>query len=112
MAYGFEDIQRLQKEQLDTAMKSFGAYNKGLQAIAVEIADYSKKSFEEGAATVEKLFAARTVDKAVEIQSAFARQSYEGVVAELTKLGELYVDLAKESVKPYEGVLAKVTPKV
>lgn len=107
MSYGFEDFQRFQRDQLDTVVKSVGAYNKGLQAIAVEIADYSKKSYEESAATAEKLFGARTMDKALEIQTAFARSSYEGLVAEMTKLGELYVDLAKEAVKPYEGALGK-----
>jgi len=30
-------------------------------------------------------------------------------VAEATKLGELYVDLAKETYKPFEGAIAKVT---
>jgi hypothetical protein len=31
-------------------------------------------------------------------------------VSEATKLGELYTDLAKESYKPLEGMIAKVAP--
>jgi hypothetical protein len=31
-------------------------------------------------------------------------------VAEATKMGELYTDLAKETYKPFEGMIAKVTP--
>ena len=33
---------------MDKAMATVGAVSKGLQTIAVEAADYSKKSFEEG----------------------------------------------------------------
>jgi len=37
------------------------------------------------------------------------KSTYEGFVAEATKLGELYADLAKESYKPFESYLAKAT---
>ena len=38
------------------------------------------------------------------------KSAYEGFVAQATKMGELYVDLAKEAYKPYEGYLSKLTP--
>ncbi|RTL97413.1 phasin family protein [Ancylobacter aquaticus] len=109
MLQNFEDIQKVGKDNLELASKSFGTVSKGVQAIAIEVADYSKKSFEEGTATAEKLFGAKTLDKAVEIQSAYFKSAYESFVAQATKMGELYADLAKETYKPYESVLAKVT---
>ncbi|SCW96258.1 phasin family protein [Ancylobacter rudongensis] len=109
MLQNFEDIQKVGKDNLELASKSFGTVSKGVQAIAIEVADYSKKSFEEGTATAEKLFGAKTLDKAVEIQSAYFKSAYERFVAQATKMGELYADLAKETYKPYESVLAKVT---
>jgi hypothetical protein len=109
MINGFEDFQKLGKDNMDLALKSFGNFNKGVQAIAVEMADYSKKSFEQGAATAEKLVSAKSLDQAVEVQSDFVKSSYEGFVAQATKIGELYVDLAKEAYKPIEGAVAKAT---
>src|SRR5262252_1094872 len=103
----FDDMQKLSKDNMDLAMKSFGAVSKGFQAIAVEVADYSKKSFEEGSATLEKLLGAKTLEKAIEIQTAYAKSAYEGFVAQATKLGELYAELAKESYKPFETFVAK-----
>jgi phasin protein len=47
------------------------------------------------------------VDKAAEIQREYLKSAYEDFVARTTKLGELYVDLAKEAYRPFEGVLAK-----
>jgi len=104
-----DDMQKLGKDNMDATMKSFGAVSKGVQAIAVEFADYSKKSFEEGSAALEKLFSAKTIDKAVEVHSDYMKSTYESFVAEATKLSELYADLAKESYKPFEGYLAKVS---
>ena len=110
MLKNFEDFQKLGKDNVDVAMKQFGTVSKGWQAIATEFADYSKKSFEDGSAALEKLFGAKSLDKAIEVQSDYVKTAYEGFVAEATKLGELYTDLAKESYKPFEGLLSKVTP--
>jgi hypothetical protein len=110
MLMNFDDVQKMGKENVDAAMKSFSVTSKGVQAIAAEITNYSKKSFEEGSAALEKLLGAKSVDKAVEIQNDYVKTAYEGFVAEATKLGELYTDLAREVYKPFEGYLAKVTP--
>jgi len=111
MLKNFDELQKLSKDNMDAAMKSFGALSKGVQAIAVEVADYSKKSFEEGSAAAEKMFGAKTLDKAIEIQSDYAKQAYEGFVAGATKIGELCADLTKESYKPFESYLGKGNSK-
>jgi len=102
-----EDMQKFGKDGMDMAMNCLGAWTKGAQAIAVEVVDYSKKSAESSAAAWEKLVGAKSMEKAMEVQSEYLRSSYESFVAEATKLGELYVDLAKEAYKPFEGALAK-----
>ena len=110
MLKNFEDIQKLGKDNVDVAMQQFGTVSKGWQAIAAEFADYSKKSFENGSAALEKLIGAKSLDKAIEVQSEYVKSAYEGFVAQSTKLGELYTDLAKETYKPLEGFIAKVAP--
>jgi hypothetical protein len=110
MLKNFEDFQKFGKDNVDTCMKQFGTVSKGWQAIATEFADYSKKTFEDGSAALEKLFGAKSLEKAIEVQSEYVKTTYEGFVAEATKLGELYTDLAKETYKPYEGFLSKVAP--
>ena len=107
MLKNFEDFQKLGKDNMDTAMKQFGTVSKGWQAIATEFADYSKKSFEDGSAALEKLFGAKTFEKAIEVQSDYAKSAYETFVAEATKLGELYADLAREAYKPFETHFGK-----
>ncbi len=105
-----DDMQKFGKESVDASMNAFSTLSKGVQTIAAESVDYSKKAFEDGTATLEKLFGTKSVEKAVEIQQDYMKSAYEGFVAQATKIGELYVDLAKQAYKPYEGYLAKMTP--
>ena len=111
MFSSFEDFQKLGKENLDNAVKALGTQQKGIQAIAAEVVDYSKKAVEAGSAAFEKLAGVKTIDKAIELQSDFAKTAYEGYVAHATKVGELVTELAKEAAKPLEGVIAKASGK-
>ena len=79
------------------------------QAIATAYSDYTKKSFEDTKAFVEKLSGVRSLDKVIEIQTEFAKQAYETFVTESQKIRELYSGLAKQTFKPFDGFIAKKT---
>jgi hypothetical protein len=82
----------------------------GFQAIATAYGDYTKKSFEDTKTFVEKLSGVRSLDKAIEVQTEFAKTAYETFVTEAQKIGALYGDLAKQSYKPFDGFVATMTP--
>ena len=109
MATGYEDVQKLMKDNMDSAMKSVGFVSKSVQALAVEATDYSKKSVEDGSRYVEQLMGVKSLDAMVEVQTEYLKKSYEGAVGQMTKMTEMYMDLAKEMAKPYEGISAKFT---
>ena len=103
-----DEVQRAGKNGFDAAVNSFGEANKGFQAIAAEIAAYSKKSFEDGTRAFEQLLGAKSFDQAFEIQSQYAKTAYETYVAELSKLGEMYAGLTRNAYKPVEQAAAEV----
>ena len=107
MIQSFDEVSKAGKEFADAGLTSFAALSKNIQAITVEASEYSKKAFEAGSAAAEKLTSVRTLDKAFEIQSDYARQAYEGFVAQATRMGELYAEMAKDAYKPFESVVAK-----
>ena len=109
MVKNLEDMQKFGKDNVEAALKSLDAYAKNVQSIAQEVAEYSKKSVDEGTKTAEKLFGAKSFDSAIEIQNAYMKSAYEGFVSQATKLGSLYVDLAREAYKPFESQIAKAT---
>jgi hypothetical protein len=108
MFQNFDDFQKISKDNAELALKNLNTVSKSFQTIAVEVADYQKKSFEQGTAALEKLFASRSLDGVIQTQTDFLKTAYEGFVAQSKKLGELYADLAKETYKPIETALAKV----
>jgi hypothetical protein len=107
MLKGFEEFQKVGKDGFDAAVKSFGEMNKGFQAIAAEVTDYSKKAFEDGTRAFEQLIGAKSVEQAVEIQSTYAKKAYDTYIAEMSKIGEMYAGLARDAYKPVETALAK-----
>lgn len=104
-----EEFQQFGKEQFDAAVASANTFSSGLQSIATAYGDYAKKSFEDTKTFVEKLSGVKSIEKAIELQTEYAKTSYETFVAESQKIGELYTDLAKQAFKPFEGFVAKVS---
>lgn len=105
-----EEFQQYGKQQFETAVASASSFQKGMQAIATTVGDYTKKSFEDGNAFVEKLAGVKSLDKAIEAQTEYAKSAHESFVTESQKVGELYADLAKQAFKPFESLIAKMTP--
>jgi hypothetical protein len=102
--------QQDSREQIDAVEASTNSFPAGIHAIAAAYTDYSKKSFEDTRLFVEKLSGMKSVDKAIELQSEFAKSSFETFMAESQKIGALYRDLAMQSYKPFSGLLAKMIP--
>lgn len=106
MMKSFEEFQSFGKDGFEAYVASSSALTKGFQTMAQEAADFSRKSLEKGSAAFEKLSAAKSFDKAIEAQQAFAKESYESVVAQMSKMNELYMLTAKEAFKPFEASFA------
>ena len=80
-----EDFQNYGKEHFETYVASATSVQHGLQAIASAYGDYTKKSFEDTKSFVEKLSGVKSLDKAMEAQTDFARSAYETFVAEFAE---------------------------
>src|SRR6266699_7112583 len=100
MIKNFDDMQKMSDANMEATKNSFDAVAKGTQAIATEITDYTRRSLESSTKTIENLLSAKSLDKAIEVQSEYAKAAYEGYVACATKLGQLYANLAKEAFRP------------
>jgi hypothetical protein len=92
-------------------MQQYGtSLQHGVQAIATAYGDYTKKSYEDSRAFVEKLSGAKSIDKALEMQTEYAKSCYETFMADSQKIAGLYSDLAKQTFKPLENIATKFTP--
>lgn len=110
MMFKVEDFQNYGKEQLENVAASASTVQSGLSAIATAYGDYTKKSYEDTKSFVEKLSGVKSLDKAFEAQSEYAKTAYETFVTDSQKIAGLYGDLAKQVFKPLESLVAKFAP--
>lgn len=100
--FKFDDANLFGKDAMDSVLKSYSTAAKGLQAIAAEAADYSKRSYEAGLAHFEQLATAKSIETVFELQANYAKNALEAYVAEMTKIGEMYQAIAKDAYQPVE----------
>ena len=111
MLNSFVEVQKLGTENLEESAKQFGALAKSAQLIASEMAEYSKKSIEDGSKVLGMLLEAKTPERALKIQADFTKAALDNYIAELTKVSALYADLAKETFKSFKPSDAKAASK-
>jgi hypothetical protein len=97
-----QEFLRAVKSDFETVSRSFAEANRGFQAIAAEVTNYSRKSVEDVLKAWEQLLGARSFTDAVDIQTRYARRAFDTYISELTKLTDLYLDLTYTTSKPME----------
>ena len=80
-----------------------------IATIANAYGAYTGKSVELTWSFLEKLAAVRSLDKAFEVQTEFARQAFETFLAESRKIQELHSEMARQRVVHLEGFVARIT---
>jgi len=92
---------------LDFATSSVGAASKNLQALATEIAEASKDSFDHAQKTLEKLRAAHSAEEILAIQTAFVKEAFDKAAQHTKRFGELMTAFPLEMTKTYQDALSK-----
>jgi phasin family protein len=80
-----------------------------IATIANAYGAYTGKSVELTWSFLEKLAAVRSLDKAFEVQTEFAKQVFETFLAESRKIHEIHSELARQRVVHFEGFVARIT---
>ncbi|MBV8925772.1 MAG: phasin family protein [Bradyrhizobium sp.] len=81
-----------------------------LQMITDAYGDYTRKSIEQTSSFFEQLAGTRSLTRALELQSEFARQAYETFVAETRKIRELHGELARQRLQNLEDLVVRMRP--
>jgi phasin family protein len=97
------------KKNLEAVVAAVTAATKGAESLGARAMAYSKKSMEDQIAAAKSLAAAKSVQEAIELQTNFAKSSFEAYVAEVTHMSETVAASVKETVAPInERVTAMV----
>lgn len=102
MIKSFENAQATTHTSAEAAMGMLGEMGKNWQAVVAEMADYTRRSFDDNSQTVQKLMTARSVEQAMEIQTAYAKRAYDDYLHQMTKISGLCAGIAKDALRPME----------
>lgn len=92
---------------IDAAVSGVAATSKRLQALAGEIAQMSKESFDHATETVEKLRQAHGVEEILAIQASFVKEAFEHAAQHTRKFTELITAVPMELSKTYHDAWKK-----
>ena len=108
MTIDSDSIQHAENVQLNAVTTKLPSFGTVVEVIFAERTDYMKKSVDNRMAFAEKLLGAKSLDTVIQIQSEYAKTSYADFVAQGTKMGELYSNLAKACFKPIELTMSNI----
>ena len=104
-------IERLYQDAATTGLKatsrSVGDFNDGFRQIADEMNSYSVRSFEQVFHVWEQFLDAGPFRQVVELQTRYAQNAqnaYEAYVDEVSRLGDLYLNVTRRVSKPLAQV--------
>jgi hypothetical protein len=112
MSAKFEDYQKMGQDQFQAVNGAAMSVASNFQTMLNEAGAYSKSVFESSASYVEKMLGAKSLENAVQIQADYAKASYESLLAQTTKVGEIYATIAKSAMRPVESAFGKVQAAV
>jgi len=99
-AKNFDEFAAFNRGALDATLQAGALAAKGFEAFGKEVMAYNRKAFADSMATAKALMGCKTLQDVIELQTETARTNFDSLVAQGTKLSELSVKLANQTVEP------------
>jgi phasin family protein len=106
---GYDDLASFSKDNAEAALASGTIVAKGLETVGKSVYAYAQSSLEAGVSVGKQALTVKTFRELVDLQSSYAKRSFETLVAESTKISELSLKIANEALEPIQ---ARVTATV
>lgn len=99
----YDEFTTYGKDSFDVVSKFNDAFVKGSEEFGKAYYAFLKSSADSGAETAKALLSAKSLNEFMEIQSGFARTTFDTFVSESGKLNELGVKVATEAFEPVQA---------
>ncbi len=106
-----QDAANLGQEQVEAFVKSGTILAKGLEDILKTYVSIAQSSAEKSQEAAKTIFACKTLNEFTEAQSKLAQDSFEDFMSSATKLSELSIKVATESLEPINDQVGKAMKK-
>ena len=95
-----EELTELSKGNVEAIVASTKVVAKGLETVGQEVAEFSRKSFEDASAALRSFAEVKSATDFFRLQSDFVRGQFDGFVTESSKLSETMIKLAGDAAEP------------
>lgn len=96
----FDDVAGFHKENVDALVASSTILAKGFEALSKELFAFTQGQYEQSVTTAKALLGVKSVKELVDLQTEFAKTSFDALVAEATKVSETGFKVANEAAEP------------
>ncbi len=107
----FAEFAGLGRQNFDAFVRASTIAAHGYGAIAQHWADFAKATVEQSVETARAVMNTRNVKDAIELQSNFARSTFDRYVSEANKISELGVKTSTEAFAPIQKRVDEVVSK-
>lgn len=109
---GYDEFATVNKDTMDAYVKAGNVMAKGMEDMGKTFFAFAQTQAEANVAAAKKLMGAKTINDVVEIQSELARSQFDAYVAEGTKVSEMYLKVANETVEPIQAQMNVVVERI
>ena len=102
MFRSYDDIATLNKQNVEAAMKAGNIWAKGYENLGKAYFSYAQDAAERGTEAAKAMMTAKTMQDVIELQTDFAKQRFDHLVAEGTKMSEMSVKVTTEAMEPLQ----------
>jgi len=96
----YEELNALTKGNVDAVVQSGTIVAKGAEEAGKQVAAFAQASLEKSVATSKAFLTVKSIRELIDLQNAYAKQSFDALVAETTKLQELSVKVTNDALAP------------
>ena len=107
-----EELTELGRGNVEAMVASTKVAAKGVETIGQEVAEYSRKSFEEASAALKAFAELKSPTDFFRLQSEFARTQFDSLVSETSRFSETVIMLAGDVAEPLAGRYTVAADKV
>lgn len=106
-----EEMSTFAKGNVEAMVESTGIYARGLETLSQDATAFAKKSYEDAAAAMKAMAAAKSPTELFKLHSDYTRQMFDAMVAETSKSTERMVKLVGEVAQPLSTRVSLATDK-
>lgn len=99
----YDQLLSYGRDTVEAYMKAANAAGKGVETLQSELYAFSKQSLEESIAATKALMGSKSIHEAFELQTDFAKSSFDSYIGQVSKLSDIMMSTAKDTFGPLQG---------